>query len=141
MWLKVTDSKAYFATYFIHIEATDEIRKKIKLQVEKTGIVCYSVEELNEAVQGLNELKADFTVEELKPNPTFMAKAQGVKYLTPEEVKKHVTEDKEPDSQILPNLRKELAEQDATIAGLRAERNIEIQTLRDELKAIKEARQ
>jgi len=123
MWLKVTDNKAHFATHFIHIEPiepTEEIREKINLQVEKTGIVCYSVDELNKAKQILDELSVSYTVEELNVDPMLISKAEGVKYLTPEEVRKHLLEDAEPESALIPNLQKKLAEVQQENTSLKA---------------------
>lgn len=110
MWLKVLDNKAYFATHFIHIKATDEIREKINLQVENDGVVCYNVDELAVATKKLDELGASYTVEELTVDPTLVAKTDGVKYQTPEEVRAHLLEDAEPESAVIPNLRKQIQE-------------------------------
>jgi hypothetical protein len=123
-YIKVTDSKAYFATHFIHVGVTDEIREKINLQVEKTGIVCYSVDELVKAKQTLDELGVNYTIEELRVDPALIAKAQGVKYLTPGEVKKHLLEDAEPESMIIPNLKKKLQEKEEKIVQLTNELNL-----------------
>lgn len=132
-YTRVTDSKAYFATHFIHVEATEEIREKINLQVEKTGIVCYSVDELAKAKRALDELNAVYTIEELNVDPALIAKTQGVKYLTPEEVKKHVLEGTEPESLIIPNLKRKLAERDAEVNNLKTE----MVKLKEEVRGIK----
>jgi len=121
MWLKVMDSKAYFATRLIHVEVTDAIRENIHSQVEQNGIVCYSLEELDKVTALLDSLQAGYTVEELMIDPVLVAKTQDVAYLTPEEVKKHLLEDVEPESMVVPTLRKKLAEKDAEIKSMQTD--------------------
>jgi len=137
MYLSVRDGVAVFATHLIRTEIKDrELAQKLApfpLQVEAEGIVCYSQDEAERAKKALDDLGIPYVEEELQHDQAHKEKARGVKYASRSEAIAHLVEDKEPESQVLPNLRKRLNDKDAEIAELRAEK----QALRDDLNELK----
>lgn len=143
MYLKIDDGVAIYATHFIltTIDRKDKgVRKNLApFQLESDGIVVYPDQEILDIEWILRKLNIPYVITELQYDPFHITKTQGVKYASKTEAIKHLLHDEEPESQILPNLRQKLVEKDAVITALKAERDTEIQTLRNELKGIKDS--
>ena len=106
MYLRMEDGKALFATHFIRAAIPDVARKDIPLQVEPGGIVCCHSDELEQGTAYLDKLKIPYTIESL-PEPAILKdKANGIKYASRTEALEHLLNDKEPESEVIPNLLK-----------------------------------
>ena len=134
MYLQVNDGIVIFATHLIRAEIKDRelARKLAPFQVESQGIIIYPDQDVGSAEAILTALNIPFVTEPLD-HGEHPIKAQGIKYASRSEAISHLLEDKEPESQVLPNLRKRLNDKDAEIAELRAEK----QALRDDLNELK----
>ena len=106
MYLRMEDRKALFATHFIRAAIPDVAREDIPLQVEPDGIVCCHPDELEQGKAQLDKLNIPYTIEALPEPTTLNDKAKGIKYASRTEALEHLVNDKEPASQVMPNLLK-----------------------------------
>lgn len=139
MHIQINDGQTIFATHLIKQTKGTELPVPFSLpfQLEADGIVCYSPGETERARAMLDDMGITYAVEKLQHAPAHIAKAQGIKYASRSEAIAHLSKDKEPESQRLPNLMKKLAERDAEIVALRAEKDTEMVALKNELTALK----
>ncbi len=118
MYMAVIDGIAVFATHFIRCNLKGVREELAPFQLEKEGIVVYG--NLTEVEAKLVELNIPYTVESLDYE-AHKPKAQGIKYASRTEAIEHLLYGKEPQSLIIPNLRKRLTEKEAEIAELKKE--------------------
>lgn len=123
------DGYVRFATHIVHCEGADGVYCSQRID---GGFLCYSAEELERLEGVLKESGIAYTVEPLQPDPALVAKAHGVKYSSRSEAIAHLTEDKEPESMIIPNLKAKLREKELEISQLRAEKDAQISQLKAE---------
>lgn len=124
MWLKTIDGNAIFATHFVHVQIDRQdkntIEKLLHYQVETDGIVVYPEDDLQKLETILQDSGLSYTIEQLTHDPAHVVKTQGVKYASRSEAIEHILNDKEPESMIVSNLKKKLAEKDDEIKTMRA---------------------
>lgn len=94
-------------------------RDRLPFQCEKEGIILCPHDNLAAAEDILKQLNIPYTVEVLTHDPLHIQKTKGVKYASRTECINHCLHDAEPESQIVPNLKKRLVEKDLEIAGLK----------------------
>lgn len=122
MHIRVDDGVAIFATHFLRaqIDRSDQgvSQKLAPFQCEADGIVIYPDQNIVDAEKILQELGIAYTIEEITQSPLHKQKCQGVKYCSRSEAIEHFVNDAEPESMVIPNLKKKLVEKDAKIASL-----------------------
>ena len=105
---------AIFATHYIECN-TEGVRKNLApFQCEKNGIVIYPYDDIVKVEAVLQEYEIPYTIEVLDYEQ-HKPKAQGVKYASRSECIKHLLDNDEPESQVVPNLRKKLDEKEERI--------------------------
>lgn len=110
MYFRVDDGNVVFADYLIRAEIPEDKRALfIGFQCEPDGIVCYSEQEKVRAEETLTQEEVPFETEEINFTPEQKAKVEGIKYASRSEAIAHLLEDKEPESQVIPNLKREKA--------------------------------
>jgi hypothetical protein len=82
--------------------------------MRKNGIVIYPYDDMAKVEAILQEHEIQYTVEILDYEQ-HKPKAQGVKYASRSECIKHLLDNDEPESQVVPNLRKKLEEKEERI--------------------------
>ncbi len=134
MWLRIEDGNVVFATHIIKFRLDNiEIKNELisMFQFEKEGIIIYSEDFLELAKSKLDKLGIIFTIEELQWTQEQKDKVMGVKYLSRSEAIKHLTNNKEPSNQIIPNIKVkqnnigiDLVNKDLEILKLKNQNNI-----------------
>lgn len=128
MWFRVDDGSVVFATYFVHVQVDRQnesiMQKLLPYQVEADGIVVYPEDDSQKLEAILKDLGLSYKVEKLNHDPAHVAKTQGVKYASRSEAIEHILNDKEPESMIIPNLKKKLQEKEEKIVQLTNELNL-----------------
>lgn len=116
MYVKVDDGTAIYATHLINCPITDEVRNKLsQYQLEQNGVVSYG--ESIEVQNKLTELNVPFTVKTLNYD-NHKSKSKDIRYNNRSEAVKHLLEDVEPESMVIPNLKKKLQDKDDVINKL-----------------------
>lgn len=109
MWIKTVDGNTVFATNFIHTQVDcqneDIMQKLTSYQIEANGIVVYPEDNLQELEEVLCGLQLVYEIEQLTHDLIHIGKTQGIKYSSRTEAINHLLEDKEPESQIIPNIK------------------------------------
>ncbi len=109
--IKTEDGIVKFATHFINTIIPIEQQELFPFQREQDGIVCYSEEELQKVEVKLNELEIPYIVESIifteeqknkVANKKFGSRTEAIKYLN--------GEIEEPESEVIPKLKREKAE-------------------------------
>jgi len=123
MYISVNDGVVVFATYLIRMTQDQTLEgdkhKLAPFQLEGNTLVLYPHDNLATAEDLLKQLEIPYTIEELIHDPLHIQKTKGVKYASRTECINHCLHDDEPESQIVPNLKKRLIEKDLEIAGLK----------------------
>ena len=122
MHIRVDDGVAIFATHFIYakIDRTNQgvSQKLAPFQLEQDGIVIYPDNNMVKVEVILQEFKIPYIVEILDYEQ-HKPKCQGIKYQSRTECINHlIINDFEPDSQVIPNLKKKLIEKENKIKSL-----------------------
>ena len=99
-------------------------------------IICYSSDEKDQVIKILNSFNINHTIEYFNYSATLKKKTQGIKYASRSEAIKHIEEDAEPKSQIIPNLEKRLQASEAKSA-LIPDLIARLESAEKELKAVK----
>jgi hypothetical protein len=107
LYLSVNDGKAVFATHFINCNLEGVRKNLAPFQCEKNGIVIYLYDDMAIVEGILQEHEIPYTVETLDCEQ-HKTKSQGIKYASRSEAIKHLLGDDEPESQIIPNMKKKL---------------------------------
>ena len=123
MYLDLIDGIVRFAKYFVYFSLGEYdyiIDNKLKpFQKEPEGIVCYSLEELNNVKQILTDLNISYFINELQVSNDAILKTKGFKYSSRSEAIEHINgEIEEPESEIIPKLKREKAELEMAIASI-----------------------
>lgn len=134
MYVKIVDGVAVFATQLIRcdVEATKESLPRLQLRQE--GIVIYPDDDIAEIEVILQEQKIPYTIE-AQDFTEHKTKAEGIKYASRTECINHLLNDNEPESQIIPNLKRKHKEKEAQIQALNEkvkEREIKAKMFMDE---------
>ena len=113
----MVDGNVEFATYFVAADLSIEIKDRDKrnsfeaFQTEVDGIVCYSEEEKVQAEALLTSMEIAFTTEILSFLQKQKDKVAGLKYNSRTEAIKHLSgEIEEPESEVIPRLKREKAD-------------------------------
>ena len=110
MHIKVVDGVVQFATHFIYASIPEEQRRLFPFQ-EQNGIICYSEEEKNKTENLLKENKISYTIETLFFTQDQKNKVNNKKYKSRTEAIKHLKDEiEEPESEIIPTLKREKKE-------------------------------
>ena len=108
MYIRVDDGKVVFATHLVRSESETE--------------VCYSLKERDTAIESMAKRGIEFTVEELSFDTKQKDKVNGKKYTSRTEAIQHLAgEIDEPESDIIPNLKKALKAKDKEIQDLKSQ--------------------
>ena len=108
MYVRVDDGKVLFATHLV--KTSDETE------------ICYSLKERDTAIESLAKRGIIFTVEELSFDVKQKEKVNGKKYTSRTEAIQHLAgEIDEPESDIIPNLKKALKAKDKEIQDLKSQ--------------------
>jgi 3,4-dihydroxy-2-butanone 4-phosphate synthase len=119
--IKTVDGDIHFATHFINVTTDESLRNHLPtLQIEKNGIVCYSIEEFNLAEVKLKELKLEYTSEKLAHDIKHKEKSKGIKYGSRSEAIEHLQNDKEVASEKENNMKKRIAQLESEIKAIKA---------------------
>lgn len=116
MYIVVGGGKVIFATHLLRCNTEGNSENLRPFQCEPEGILVYSLNpqfNLAYAENLLKKLGIPYAVEEIKHDPLHIEKAQGIKYQSRTEAIEHLLNDAEPASQVIPNLKKKLAEEKA----------------------------
>lgn len=120
MYLSVNDGAVVFATHLVQAVIPEGVREKLTpFQLESDGVVCYSQREADEVANILTELQVPHTVQVLSHDQQHITKAQVTRYASRTEAIKHLINDEEPESMIIPNLLKRLKDKEAQIVALK----------------------
>lgn len=141
--IAVCDERCLFATHIIKVRDIDikkfnvgsisiddsifDCRGLLKgFCAERDYYYCfvYSVSELEQVTKYLDRLNIPYQTESLDFNLAYITKTQGIKYASRSEAIEHILNDKEPESMIIPNLKKKLQEKEEKIAQLTNELNL-----------------
>lgn len=106
MYLMVVDDTVVFATHLIRATIEPDLDLGYLFQRDADGLVCYSVEEKDNAEAALQVANIPYAVEPLSPDPAIKAKTQEIKYASRTEALAHLINDTEPESQKIPNMLK-----------------------------------
>lgn len=110
MQIRILDGVAQFATHLIKGDFSqiehDDMRQH-RLSLNREGIPIWPNCSLSEAETFLKGLGIPYEVETLDYE-VYKVKAQGIIYGDRTEVIEHILNDKEPKSQVIPNLKKKL---------------------------------
>jgi hypothetical protein len=106
MYISVNNGKTIFATHLIKANIDKEIRMELPFQIETEGVVCYSAEEVEKVKIILDKLKIEYTIETIIFDEKQKEKTNNIKYTSRSEAIKHIQEDAEPQSQVIPNIKK-----------------------------------
>ncbi|MBU7006296.1 hypothetical protein [Phosphitispora fastidiosa] len=144
MYVQVNDGVVVFATHFIRtsfpgqvtpkkLDTKDKgVRQKLTpFQLENDGIVVYSAGDVPFAEAMLQEMDVLYQIEPLDYE-VYKSKASGIKYASRTEAIKHLAENAEPESEIIPRLKKQLAEAEAKLA----EKDIRLNALESKFSVI-----
>jgi len=112
LYISVNDGVVIFATHFIKCNPEGARDNLAPFQLEKDGVVIYSEEEKNKAESKLMELGISYAIEPLDYEQ-HKPKSQGIKYASRTEAIEHLLNDAEPESQVVPNLKKRLVDSEA----------------------------
>ena len=120
MYIRITDGKAVFATHLIkgdfsHIAHDDMGKNGLWLEVEGIPIYYGNLSAAETFIHGFN---IPYMVEVLDYE-VHKPKAQGTIYRSREEAINHLLYDAEPASQVIPNMKKKLADKDKEIAEMK----------------------
>lgn len=112
MKMKMVDEIAIFATHLIKAVIPQENYGAIKpFHKSPEGLLCYSYAERVKAETALAKLEIPFTTETIAIPSTQKDKSAGLKYNSRTEAIKHLSgEIEEPDSEVIPRLKREKAE-------------------------------
>jgi hypothetical protein len=106
MYLKTVDGVVKFATHLFSISVDDNIKKEFYIyQIEPEGIICYSNTEATEVEFKLNNLGIQYSIQLQNIDPTIQAKVNNVQYTSCSEALDHITNDTEPESHVIPNIK------------------------------------
>jgi len=136
MYIRVNDGIIDFAIYLIKVELSKEQWELLlEFQIETEGIVCYSEEEKSEIENILSDNKITFFTENIQVDPGHIIKSKDIKYASRSEAIIHLLEDIEPESEVIPNLKREKAklQEELTLA------KIDINNHKEKLKQTEDA--
>lgn len=136
MYIQVNDGIIDFAIYLIKVELSKEQWELLlEFQIETEGIVCYSEEEKSEIENILSDNKITFFTENIQVDPGHIIKSKDIKYASRSEAIIHLLEDIEPESEVIPNLKREKAklQEELTLA------KIDINNHKEKLKQTEDA--
>lgn len=119
MYLSVNDGIAIFATHIIKCNPEGVRENLAPFQLEQNGVVIYPSDDMAKAETILQEHEIPYTVEILDYEQ-HKPKAQGIKYASRTEAINYFLNDDEPESQVIPNLRKKLEAEKARNDNLEA---------------------
>lgn len=135
MFIGVVDGTVVVAQYFIRLQYDRRdkgVREKLGFfQCEKDGVVIYPSDNLADAENALQQLNLPYIVEVLDYE-VYKPKAQGVKYASRTEAINHLLNDAEPASQVIPNMKKNLADKELKILAMEDRTRLMEQKLEDE---------
>lgn len=126
MYISVIDGSVCFASHEIILDVPIEIDHPLW----DGKIIVFPHENLDTIQAKLDSKGAKYTINKLKHNPLHKEKAQGILYASRSEAINHLLNDVEPNSQIVPNLKKRLDEKEKRVVTLETELN----TIKDKLK-------
>ena len=108
MYVRVDDGKVLFATHLV--KTSDETE------------ICYSLKERDTVIESLAKRGKEFTIEEVTFDIKQKDKVNGKKYTSRTEAIQHLAgEIDEPESDIIPNLKKALKAKDKEIQDLKSQ--------------------
>ena len=107
MYISVNDGVAIFATHIIKCNPEGVRENLAPFQCEKNGVVIYPTDDMAKVETILQEHDILYTVDILDYE-LHKQKSQGVKYASRTEAISHFISDHEPESQVIPNLKKKL---------------------------------
>ena len=111
MYLKTVDRNVVFATHFITTIISNEQRDIFPYQIEQDGIVCYSEQEKNQVEELLLQYNISYITEPLSFTDEQINKVKDIKYNSRTEAIKHLQDEvEEPESEIIPTLKREKKE-------------------------------
>lgn len=110
MYIQINDGVAIFATHFIRCNPEGVRENLAPFQLEPSGIVVYLNDGITKAETILQEHEIPYIIEVLDYEQ-HKPKCQGIKYASRTEAMNHFLNDDEPESQIIPNLKKKFEEQ------------------------------
>ena len=137
MYVATLGNKAIFAKCVIYVlgEYKPTLFSPI-YNIKNNEIVCFFDHERDNAIAELEKHGVKYSVENLTVDKGIKEKVKGIAYKTPDEVRAHLLENAEPESQIIPNLKKRLQEAEAKSA-LIPDLIARLEDTERELKAVK----
>jgi hypothetical protein len=132
MYIRIDDGVTIYASFFVHVSLDDNLKKELMMfQIESDGIIMYPNDDLNFLKNKLDNLNLTYTVEELLFDQQLLDKSQNVKYSSRTEAIEHLLNDQEPESQVIPNIKKDnniigsdIVDKDLKILSLENENSI-----------------
>ena len=100
----VIGNTAYCAKWLVNADFTDNFL----FYVEPEGVYCYTKQELEKVKHLLSVQGITYQIKDL-PEPPGFSVTKGIKYASRSEALAHIEQGIEPESMLIPNLKKQLA--------------------------------